>query len=308
VGGGATGCQLASIFETFGTRVTILDVADSILLTEDTLVAEAIRQEFERQNITILTGIGGIERIEPLDEQRKRFVYRVDGAENAIETEAVILSVGWPGNVESLNLAAAGVETQHSYIKVDDYMRTNVPHIYAAGDVTGKMMLVQSASAQARVAVENALLDQQRKAEHRLVPHGGFTDPEYGGVGLTESQAREQGDPAVAVVPYTDMDRAVIDGHPVGFCKLIVDRESHRLLGAHVVGEQAVEIVQIVAAGIAGGLRVEQLADLEFAYPTFSAIIGLAARQLTRELGSVPLAPEWRVLAPIRGSEWERRD
>jgi pyruvate/2-oxoglutarate dehydrogenase complex dihydrolipoamide dehydrogenase (E3) component len=104
------------------------------------------------------------------------------------------------------------------------------------------------------------------------------------------------------------MDRAVIDGHPVGFCKLIVDRESHRLLGAHVVGEQAVEIVQIVAAGIAGGLRVEQLADLEFAYPTFSAIVGLAARQLTRELGSVTLAPEWRVLAPIRAAEWERRD
>jgi len=167
-------------------------------------------------------------------------------------------------------------------------------------------MLVQSASAQARVAVENALLDQQRKVEHRLVPHGGFTDPEYGGVGLTEQQA--QGDPAVAVVPYTDMDRAVIDGHPVGFCKLIVDRDSHHLLGAHVVGEQAVEIVQIVAAGIAGGLRVEQLADLEFAYPTFSAIIGLAARQITRDLGSIPIAPEWRVLAPVRGSEWERRD
>jgi pyruvate/2-oxoglutarate dehydrogenase complex dihydrolipoamide dehydrogenase (E3) component len=308
VGGGATGCQLASIFETFGAHVTILDVAPSILLTEDPLVADTIRREFEQQNITLVTGIERLERIESLDERRKSLVYRKDGVEIAVETQAVILSVGWPGSVEGLNLPAAGVETNHSYIKVDDLMRTSAAHIYAAGDITGKMMLVQSASAQARVAVENALLDQQRKAEHRLVPHGGFTDPEYGGVGLTESQAREQGDPAVAVVPYTDMDRAVIDGHPVGFCKLIVDRESHRLLGAHVVGEQAVEIVQIVAAGIAGGLRVEQLADLEFAYPTFSAIVGLAARQLTRELGSVTLAPEWRVLAPIRAAEWERRD
>jgi pyruvate/2-oxoglutarate dehydrogenase complex dihydrolipoamide dehydrogenase (E3) component len=308
VGGGATGCQLASIFETFGARVTIMDVAHSILLAEDTLVADTIRREFERQGMQIVTGIERVDRIEPLDERRKRLVYLKDSAQHAIETETVVLSVGWPGNVESLNLSAAGVETTASYIKVDDYLRTSAPHIYAAGDITGKMMLVQSASAQARVAVENALLDQQRKAEHRLVPHGGFTDPEYGGVGLTESQAREQSSPAVAVVPYTDMDRAIIDGHSVGFCKLIVDRDTHRLLGAHVVGEQAVEIVQIVAAGIAGRLRVEQLADLEFAYPTFSAIVGLAARQLTRELGSVALAPEWRVLAPIRGSEWERRD
>ena len=308
VGGGATGCQLASIFETFGARVTILDVAPSILLTEDQLVAETIRREFEQQGMAIVTGIERLERIDAPDEKLCRLVYRKDGAEHTIETEAVVLSVGWPGNVEALNLPAAGVETEHSYVRVDDYLRTSVPHIYAAGDITGKMMLVQSASAQARVAVENALLKAQRKAEHRLVPHGGFTNPEYGGVGLTEQQAREQGDPAVATVPYTDMDRAVIDGHPVGFCKLIVDRETHRLLGAHVAGEQAVEVVQIVAAGMAGGLRVEQLADLEFAYPTFSAIIGLAARQLARELGSIRLVPEWQVLAPVRASEWERRD
>jgi pyruvate/2-oxoglutarate dehydrogenase complex dihydrolipoamide dehydrogenase (E3) component len=308
VGGGATGCQLASIFETFGSQVTILDVAPSILLTEDALVAKTIRREFERQGMDITTGIEGVDRIEPIHGWHKRLFFRKDGVEHTVESEAVVLSVGWPGNVEALNLPAAGVETEHSYIQVDDYLRTNVSHIYAAGDITGKMMLVQSASAQARVAVENALLDQQRKVEHRLVPHGGFTDPEYGGVGLTEQQAREQGAPAVAVVPYTDTDRAVIDGHAAGFCKLLVDRGNHRLLGAHVVGEQAVEIVQIVAAGIAGGLRVEQLAELEFAYPTFSTIVGLAARQITRELGSTLIAPEWRALAPVRGSEWERRD
>lgn len=308
VGGGATGCQLASIFETFGVRVTLLDVAPSILLAEDRLVADTVRREFEKQGIEIVTGIERLERIETPDETRKHLVYRKQGDEFTVETQAVVLSVGWPGNIEALNLSAAGVETRQGYIQVNDYMRTSAPHIYAAGDITGKMMLVQSASAQARVAVENALLGPHRKAEHRLVPHGGFTDPEYAGVGLTEDQVREQGVPAVAVVPYADMDRAVIDGHRVGFCKLIVDRETHRLLGAHVVGEQAVEIVQIVAAGMAGGLCVEQLADLEFAYPTFSAIIGLAARQLTRELGSVPLAAEWRALAPIRGAEWERED
>ena len=112
----------------------------------------------------------------------------------------------------------------------------------------------------------------------------------------------------MAVVPYADMDRAVIDGLPVGFCKLIVDRATERVIGAHVVGEQAVEVVQMVAAGMAGGLTVDQLADLEFAYPTFAAIVGLAARQLQRELGNVPVAQEWRELKQLRGAEWERKD
>ena len=169
-------------------------------------------------------------------------------------------------------------------------------------------MLVQSAESQARVAVENALSGMTRKAEHKLVPHGGFTDPEYGGVGLTEAQARERGNPVIAVVPYSDMDRAVIDGHPVGFCKLIVDRDSKLVIGAHVVGEQAVEVVSMVAAGITGKLTVDQMADIEFAYPTFAGIVGLAAREIQRELGSIPVASEWRELRQIRGAEWERSD
>lgn len=307
VGGGATGCQLASIFDAFGAKVTLMDIASRILLAEDALVAETIRQQFEKQQIDIITGIEEIERVEA-GETHKRLVYRHQGVERVLEVEAIILSVGWPGNIDALNLEVAGVEVERNYIKVDDHLQTTVPHIYAAGDITGKMMLVQSAGYQARVAVENALLGASRKAEHRLVPHGGFTDPEYGGVGVTEEQASKNGGAAVAVVPYADMDRAVIDGHSVGFCKLIVDRETGRVIGAHVVGEQAVEVVQMVAAGMSGGLTVAQLADLEFAYPTFAAVVGLAARQLLRELGRVQIAPEWRTLAPLRVAEWERKD
>lgn len=308
VGAGATGCQLASIFEAFGANVTLMDAAPRILLSEDDLVASTMRAEFEARGIHVITGINGLERVTALDGSLLRLVYRHDGRVRTLDIEAVVLSVGWPGNVDALNLAAAGVETERGYIKVDDYLQTTAPHVYAAGDVTGKMMLVQSASAQARVAVENALLGPTRKAEHKLVPHGGFTDPEYGGVGLTEAQARQQGDPVVAVVPYADMDRAVIDGHTNGFCKLIASRETGRVLGAHVVGEQAVEVMQIVAAGMAGELTVDQIAELEFAYPTFAAVVGLAARQIGRELGRVKVAPEWRALRQIRGAEWERRD
>lgn len=307
VGGGATGCQLASIFNAFGAHVTLLDIAPQILLSEDQLVAQSVSEELKAHGINVITGIETLVRID-LHNNQKRLVYKHNGNEQSLITDEVVLSVGWPGNINKLNLAAAGVETERNYIKVDDYLQTSASHIYAAGDITGKMMLVQSAGSQARVAAENALLGHKRKDEHKLVPHGGFTDPEYGGVGLTEAQAREHGDPIVAVVPYADMDRAVIDGHPVGFCKLIIDRNSKLVIGAHVVGEQAVEVVSMVAASIAGKLTIDQVAEIEFAYPTFAAIVGLAAREIQRVLGSVSIAPEWRDLGQLRGAEWERKD
>jgi dihydrolipoamide dehydrogenase len=171
------------------------------------------------------------------------------------------------------------------------------------------MMLVQSASYEARVAAENAMLGLKRSSTHQIVPHGGFTDPEYASVGLTERQARAlESDCLTAVAPYTDLDRAVIDDYPDGFCKLLVSRTSRQILGMHVVGEQAVEIVQIVAAGMVAGTRIEQIADLELAYPTFTAIVGLAARQIVRELDGVTLAPQWRTLKSVhpRAAEWEQ--
>jgi pyruvate/2-oxoglutarate dehydrogenase complex dihydrolipoamide dehydrogenase (E3) component len=307
VGGGSTGCQLASIFSAFGSKVLLLDIAPGLLVAEDTLVAETVSAEFQKRGIEILTGIDGVERIEMVDGMRK-LTYANRGQQESRQVESVILSVGWPGNLDGLQHPAAGVTVKGSYIEVNDMMQTSVPHIFAAGDITGRLMLVQSASYQARIAVENALLGLEQRDERRLVPHGGFTDPEYASVGMTEAQARAQHDCAVAVVPYTDMDRAVIDGHTVGFCKLIVDRRTRQMIGAHVVGELAVEVVQLVAAGMAGGLYIEQLAELEIAYPTFSAVVGLAARQLVRELGVVPVVAEWQELKKLRGAEWERRD
>jgi pyruvate/2-oxoglutarate dehydrogenase complex dihydrolipoamide dehydrogenase (E3) component len=308
VGGGATGCQLSSIFATFGSQVTLMDVAPRILLSEDEMVAETIRQSFEGQGIHIITGISGLERIDARDGLH-HLTYTHNGSSQVIPAEAILLSVGWPANLDPLHLEAAGVERRGNYIAVDDYLRTTASHIYAAGDVTGKMMLVQSAGSQARAAVENALLSGDGTlVQHPLVPHGGFTDPEYASVGLTESQAQQRGACQVSVVPYADLDRAVIDGHTEGYCKLIVDTESHEVIGAHVVGEQAVETVQIVAAAMASHAKVETLAELELAYPTYSAVVGLAARELIRKLGLTPVAAEWRALKTIRGAEWERKD
>jgi dihydrolipoamide dehydrogenase len=169
-------------------------------------------------------------------------------------------------------------------------------------------MLVQSAGYDARVAAENAVLGAGQPYKRHIVPHGGFTDPEYGSVGLTETQARAQEDCVVAVVPFTDLDRAVIDDRTQGFGKLIVSQETHRILGAHVVGEQALEIVHLVAAAMAADMWVEQLAELEIAYPTYTAVVGLAARQIVRELGVKPLAAQWRALGKPDIAEWERSE
>ncbi|CAA9246143.1 MAG: FAD-dependent pyridine nucleotide-disulfide oxidoreductase [uncultured Chloroflexia bacterium] len=307
VGAAATGCQLASVFAAFGTHVTLLEMVPRVLPGEDELVSDVVGEALRRSGIEIMVGIEGVDRIEQAD-RGLRLHYNKQDEQHTVEAEAVIVAVGWPGNVDALNLPAANIRAERSYIVVDDFLRTSVPHIFAAGDITGRMMLVQSASHEARVAVENALGLAPSAFTHTIVPHGGFTDPEYGSVGLTEANARKTHDCVVAVVPYADLDRAVVDGRDEGFCKLIVDRADGEILGAHVVGEQAVEVVQLVAAAMVAGSRVEQLAQIELAYPTFTAIVGLAARQLVREMGIVPVVPEWRGIVGTRPVEWERSE
>ena len=307
VGGAATGCQLASVFEAFGAHVTILEVGSRVLAGEDIVVSDGIAAAFARRGIELVTGIGGVERIERADGLL-RLAYTHEGQPRSVEAEAVLLAVGWPGNVETLNLEAAGVATLHGYIAVDDTLRTTASHIYAAGDCTGRMMLVQTGCDEGSLAAENAVLGVGQVSRHGIVPHGGFTDPEYGSVGLREDQAQAAFACEVATVSYGEMDRGVIDGHTEGVCKLIVARDTHQIVGAHIVGEQAVEILQLVAAAMAGHMAVEQLAHLELAYPTFTTIVGLAARRIVRQLGAVALSPRWRLLGDLSAAEWERRE
>jgi pyruvate/2-oxoglutarate dehydrogenase complex dihydrolipoamide dehydrogenase (E3) component len=312
VGAAATGCQLASIFHAFGTEVHLMEVSERILHIEDEAISQEVQSAFERRGMKIHTNIGGIDQIKQDEDSGEHSLvlhYHDQAGEKTLQAEAVIFAVGWVGNIEALNLSAAGVVSERGYIPVDDYLRTSRNHIFAAGDVTGSMMLVQSGSAEGRIAAENAVLGSEQRFSHLIVPHGGFTDPEYASVGLTEKQLIEQEITyTTATIPYADLDRAVIDDHARGCFKFIVSDETHRILGAHVVGEQAVEVVQIVAAGMAADMWVEQLAEMELAYPTFTAIIGLAARQIVRQLGVVPLAPQWRALGKVQVAEWERSD
>ena len=140
-----------------------------------------------------------------------RLHYSRQGRSDSLDTGAVFFATGWPGNIETLNLDVAGVLTKKSYIPVNDYLQSNVPHIFAVGDINGQSMLVQSARYEGQIASENGVLGPYRRCTHEIVPSGSFTDPEYAGVGLTEAQARQQYDCAVAVVHYDDLLRPVAD-------------------------------------------------------------------------------------------------
>jgi pyruvate/2-oxoglutarate dehydrogenase complex dihydrolipoamide dehydrogenase (E3) component len=308
VGAAATGAQLASVFAAFGSKVTLLELAPRVLPGEDADISAALAAAFETNGIHVITGIGGVDAIARAGGGL-RLAYRTGEAGAVLDVEAVMLAVGWPGNLDDLHLEAAGVATDRGYVTVDDQLRTSVPHIWAAGDITGRMMLVQSATYEGRIAAENAIAGPGRDLRHAIVAHGGFTDPEYGSVGLTEATARADGrDVVIGRVSYADLDRAVIDRRTDGFAKLIVERETHRVLGAHVVGEQAVEVVQIAATAMAATLPVEDLAEIEFAYPTFTSIIGLAARQVVHALRLGGEAEAWEAMGRPRPAEWERRE
>jgi len=149
-----------------------------------------------------------------------------------------------------------------------------------------------------RIAAENAVLGTRRRFTHDIVPTGSFTDPEYGSIGLTESEARARYDCAVGVVRYEDLLRPVADGRPDGFCKLIVESRRRYVLGAHVLGEYSAEVIQMVAACMAANLRVEQIAELQLAFPTFTEAVGTAAQLIVQDLGIAPIAPSWSSLVP----------
>ncbi len=295
VGTGATGVQLATIFQAMGVQLTLIETAPRLSPGDDESVANVLDEAFQQQGIQVIAGVSGLDQIEALPDGLRRVTYHKDNQSHTLTVEAVFFCVGWPANVDGLGLELAGVQLRRRWVQVDDQLRTTAANIYAAGDVTGRMMLVQAANYDAQIAAENAVRGSQLRARHLIVPHGGFTDPEVAGVGLTEAEARQQfPDCLVATSHYRHLERALIDNHPVGLIKLIVDAATRKLLGAHAVGEQAVDIIQAVAVGLAADATIDQLAAMELAYPTYPEIIASAARKLAPEYASVEILPFWK--------------
>jgi pyruvate/2-oxoglutarate dehydrogenase complex dihydrolipoamide dehydrogenase (E3) component len=284
IGGGATGAQVASIFNAFGTQVQLFQAGRRILPTDDEDVSAEVARAFRQSGIVVHENFGTIEAFEKTPSG-VRMIYSKDGEQRSTAAALVVVAVGWVANSAALNLASAGVATdERGFVRVDAAFRTSVPHISAAGDIVGHLMLVPQAVHQGFQAATNAVRQSTAEIGDQVSPIGSFTDPEYAQVGVTEARARELHDVVVARVPFDATARTIIDGRTNGFCKLIADRATHKILGCHVVGERAVDIVQVASVAMAAGMRVDELARIPLSFPTYAGMLGRAAANVARQI------------------------
>ncbi len=284
VGGGATGVQVASIFHGLGSRVELYQAGPRILTSEDEDVSAAVAAGLRESGVAVHEGFGTIERFEK-SARGVRMIFAKDGVRGSAVAALVVVAVGWTADTDALALATAGVETDpRGFVQVDEYLQTSAPHVFAAGDVTGQAMLVPPALSAGFVAGTNAVRGRSMTLAPAVGPVGSFTDPEYANVGLTERDARATYDVVVATVNFASATRPIIDGRTAGFCKLVVDRSTARILGCHLVGDRAVDIVQLAAVAMAGGMTVRELAHVPLSFPTYAGILQRAAASAARTL------------------------
>jgi pyruvate/2-oxoglutarate dehydrogenase complex dihydrolipoamide dehydrogenase (E3) component len=284
VGAGATGVQVASIFQALGSRVQMFEAGPRILPTEDEDVSAVVATAFRESGMIVREKFGSIESFEKTPSG-VRMNFTKEGARDSAEAALLVVAIGWVADTAGLHLPAAGVETNaRGYVQVDAYLQTSVPNIFAAGDITGRLMLVPQGVHDGFVAATNAVQGATMTIGDQVSPIGSFTEPEYAQVGITEAKARETHDVVVSVVRFDETARTIIDGRTTGFCKLIVDRATGKILGCHVVGERAVEIAQVVAIAIAGGLRVDSMARIPLSFPTYAGILVRAAYRAAQQI------------------------
>ncbi|MFN0153541.1 MAG: dihydrolipoyl dehydrogenase [Gaiella sp.] len=277
LGGGIIGCEFASIFERFGSQVTIIEMLDTLIPQEDADAAKELAKAFGKRGITLHLGkqCTGIE-----DSGTELSVSFGEG--ESVACDLMLVSVGRAPVVEGLGLEALGIGAdRRTGIATDDRMRTEVPHIYAAGDVAGRWQLAHTSFREGEIAAENAMGHETRLGEPS-VPRPIYTDPEIAGVGLTEAQARElYGDAvAVGVCPWGANARAVMSGDTTGWVKSIHETTYGELLGLVIVGPHATDLIEAGVVALDAESTVEVVADGIAPHPTLAEAIkeaGLAA-------------------------------
>jgi pyruvate/2-oxoglutarate dehydrogenase complex dihydrolipoamide dehydrogenase (E3) component len=284
VGAGATGVQVASIFQTLGSKVQLFQAGPRILPTEDEDVSAVVTTAFREAGMIVRENFGAIDSFEKTAGGVRMFFTR-EGVRDSAEAALVVVAVGWVADTAGLNLPAVGVETNaRGYVQVNEYLQTSAPNIFAAGDITGRLMLVPQAVHDGFVAATNAVQGATATLGEQVSPLGSFTEPEYAQVGITEAKARDKHDAVVSMVRFDETARTIIDGRTTGFCKLIADRATGKILGCHVVGERAVEIAQVVAIAMAGGMRVDSMARVPLSFPTYAGILARAAYRAAQQI------------------------
>lgn len=274
VGAGASGTEIASAYGRFGTRVLLIEMLDRVLPTEDVEVSETVEGELSKQSVEVLTGTS-VETVEQTDSGVSLH-YRG----SMEEVDALCIATGRVADTDGLGLEDAGVEKdENGLIKVDGRMRTSAEKIYAIGDLVRGPALAHKASDEGVIAAEDAAGQSTRPLNYENIPAVTFCHPQVASFGLTEEQARERhGEIRVGSMPFGSVGAATVYGAREGFVKIVSDAEYGEILGAHIVGARATELIAelVVASSMEGGL--EDVARIVHAHPTFSEGVMEAAR------------------------------
>ncbi len=277
VGSGVTGVEFVHMFSSFGSRVTLIVSRQQVLPSKDPEVAAVLEEDFLRRGVQLLKGA----RATGVDQSPDGVVVRCDDGRSVTGSHC-LLAIGSMPNVEGLGLESAGVELDDGWVRtLDHHMRTNVQHIYLAGDVSGKLPLSSVATMQGRKIAEHVMGLHQvdhRHLDYDKAASAIFTDPEVADVGLAEADAFAEGRKVrVTKVPFASTARALIDGDSRGFVKIVSDPATGVILGGSIVGRQAAELISVLAVAVTNGLRASDVAESIFVHPALAEALSDAA-------------------------------
>ena len=275
VGAGAIGMEFGFILHNYGVKVTIIEFLDRALPNEDADVSKEIARQYKKYGVDILTSTKVETVVDSGDKVTVTYTAK-DGAQSSIEADRVLMSIGFAANVEGFGLEATGVKlTERGAIDIDEYLRTNVPHIYAIGDVTAKLQLAHVAEAQGVVAAETiGKAETMPLRDYRMMPRATFCSPQVASFGLTEQQAIDAGyDVKVAKFPFSANGKANGLGEPIGFVKLIADGEHFELLGGHMIGPDVSELLPELTLAQRWDLTALEGARNVHTHPTLSEAV-----------------------------------
>ncbi len=279
IGGGVIGMEFAGIFSALGSKVTVIEFMKQILPPFDADIAKRLKAALTKQGIKIITGAAATSITQDADYQCV-VNYTVKDKEEQVVSSDLLMAVGRAPRLDTCGLDKAGVEYTKRGIVVDEWMRTNVPHIFAIGDCNARMMLAHVASFQGMHAL-NAILGHDDDIDFNVVPSAVFTNPECGMVGLTEAQCKEKGmDVKIGQAFFRANGKALAMGESEGLVKLIFDAVSGCLVGAHIMGVQAADLAQQCADLMSRGTTRDQMLDIIFGHPTVSEVLMAAARNV----------------------------